>query len=247
MVARADDILAVLDKCCDSFTFPMLDNGYVYLAATRLSLFRSEENWAMVIEVFGYSPRTGVPDTSIFTFASRLHQRNPRSTYVNDAAYHNYLAHHPNNEFRSVFPIEPGDWQDPTDDELVAPDATVLQVRGRPVRIPRREQFSQAGVVLHDPERIWIFELCRYLGSIAREDVLATATERHVSVSPEMQQILQLEEWCHPDVVDAEQRPSGSRTFQQLAQVLVTGDVRLYQPDEPANTHWRNWPAGGTL
>ena len=32
----AANILSVLDRCCDTYTFPMLDNGYVYLAATRL-------------------------------------------------------------------------------------------------------------------------------------------------------------------------------------------------------------------
>ena len=36
-----DKILQVFDGCCESYTFPMLDNGYVYLAATRLSLHRS--------------------------------------------------------------------------------------------------------------------------------------------------------------------------------------------------------------
>jgi len=46
-------ILAILDRCCDRNTFPMLDNGYVYLAATRLSLFRSPDDWAIAIEVFG--------------------------------------------------------------------------------------------------------------------------------------------------------------------------------------------------
>jgi hypothetical protein len=50
----ATEILQILDECCDNFTFPMLDNGYVYPAATRLSLYRTPEDWAMVIEVFGY-------------------------------------------------------------------------------------------------------------------------------------------------------------------------------------------------
>ena len=79
MQFAADQILAILDRCCDSFTFPMLDNGYVYLAATRLSLYRSVSDWAMVIEVFGFSPRAGLPDTSILTFASRLHNRDAQS------------------------------------------------------------------------------------------------------------------------------------------------------------------------
>src|SRR5438128_2131662 len=82
---------------------------------------------------------------------------------------------------------------------------------------------------------------------VAREQVLATPDERRVSVLPEMEQILQLEEWHHPNVVDEEERPSGSETFQPLARVLATGDVSVYQPSQPPNTHWRNWPEGGRL
>jgi hypothetical protein len=62
----------------------MLDNGYVYLAATRLSLYRSATDWAIVIEVFGFSPRAGLPDTHIYTFASRLHDRDPPEGYFTD-------------------------------------------------------------------------------------------------------------------------------------------------------------------
>jgi hypothetical protein len=75
MHTNPEDILSMLDRCCDAYTFPMLHNGYVYLAGTRLSLYRSATDWAMVIEVFGFSPRSEVPDTHIHTFASRLHGR----------------------------------------------------------------------------------------------------------------------------------------------------------------------------
>ncbi|MDS0860972.1 hypothetical protein NUV25_25000 [Burkholderia pseudomultivorans] len=39
MTIDGQSILSVLDDCCEQFSFPMLDNGYVYLAATRLSLY----------------------------------------------------------------------------------------------------------------------------------------------------------------------------------------------------------------
>jgi hypothetical protein len=110
---KPESILSILDGCCEIFSFPMLDNGYVYLAATRLSLYRSETDWAMVIEVFGYSPREGTPSVAIHTFASRLHDRNPPEQYINRSAYENYLANHPHDEFRSAYPIENGHgWQD---------------------------------------------------------------------------------------------------------------------------------------
>jgi hypothetical protein len=69
----AEQILAVLDRCSDNSTSPMLDNGYVYLAATRLSLYRTADEWAMVIDTFDDSPRSGLPDTCIYTLASTVY------------------------------------------------------------------------------------------------------------------------------------------------------------------------------
>src|SRR5437763_16015073 len=101
-----EEILSVLDRCCDNYTFPMLNNGYVYLAGARLSLYRSATDWAMVIEVFGFSPRSGLPDTHIHTFASRLHDRNPPDRYVSREAYESSLRNSRHNDSRSVYRID---------------------------------------------------------------------------------------------------------------------------------------------
>src|SRR4051812_10389026 len=131
-----EEILSVLDRCCDNYTFPMLDNGYVYLAGTRLSLYRSATDWAIVIEVFGYSLRSGLPDTQIHTFASRLHDRDPPEQYVSREAYENYLVNNPHNDTRFVFPIDEGPWQDPEDGEFVADDAHEVVTRGQALTLP---------------------------------------------------------------------------------------------------------------
>lgn len=240
MTTKARDILNVLDRCCAAFTFPMLDNGYVYLAATRLSLHRSDEDWAMVIEVFGFSPRAGLPDTFIHTFASRLRDRARPERFVTRQAYEKYLAANPNNESRTVFPIQPGDWQSPDSDEFVSEHVTHVAVRGRAIAVPPAAEYERHGIALADAPRMQIFELCRYLAAVARDEVLATPAERRGSVLSEMKQLLQLEEWNHPNVVDDHERPSGSVTFQQLARVLETGDTSLYRPTLAPNTHWRN-------
>jgi hypothetical protein len=247
MLFDPEDILSVLDRCCDAFTFPMLDNGYIYLAGTRLSLYRSVTDWAMVIEVFGFSPRAGLPDTCIQTFASRLHDRDPPERYVNREAYERYLANNPHNDSRFIFPVHEGPWQDAENGEFVAENATEVMVREQALSLPPLDQYARHGVLLEQAPRVQVFELCRFLADIARDQVLATPRERRVSVLPDMVQILQLEEWHHPNVVDEQDRPSGSETFQQLAQVLATADVGLYRPSRPANTHWRNWPEGGRL
>lgn len=247
MAIEPEAILSVLDRACDAFQFPMLDNGYVYLAATRLSLYRSKIDWAMVIEVFGFSPRVGLPDTAIGTFASRLHDRDPPNNYVNQKAYEMYLANNPNNEYRSVFPVEEGAWQDAECEEFVDENASEVLVRDQAIPLPRVSDYARHGIELAQAPQVQVFELCRFLADIAREHVLATPKERRVSILPEMEQILQLEEWNHPNIVDETERPSGSETFQQLAQVLATGDLSHYKPSQPPNTHWRNWPDGGSL
>jgi hypothetical protein len=247
MQSDAHTILAVLDRCCDHFTFPMLDNGYVYLAGTRLSLHRTAADWAIVIEVFGFSPRVGLPDTHIYTFASTVHNRNPPEKYVKPEAYERYLANNPHNESRFVHPIDDGPWQDEENNEFVAEDAREIVVRGKALPVPRPDEYERRGIRLEEPPKVQVFELSRFLADVARESVLATAEERRLSVLPEMTQILQLEEWHHPNVVDDNDRPSGSETFQQLAQVLATGEVGFYRPSLHPNTDWRNWPEGGRL
>jgi hypothetical protein len=61
-----------------------------------------------------------------------------------------------------------------------------------------------------------------------------------------MSGILVLDKWNHPDLVNDE-RPSGSETFRHLAMVLATGEVSEYRPTVAPNTHWANWPDGGSL
>ncbi len=242
-----EDILAVLDQCCDSFTFPMLDNGYVYLAGTRLSLYRSDTDWAMVIDVFGFSPRSGLPDTHVYTFASRLHDRDPPERYVSRDAYDRYLINNPHNESRFVCPVREGAWQEAENGEFVTDGSKEVMVRDRVVQLPSIDEYAIHGIELEQAPRVQVFELCRFLADILRDEVLATAQERRISVLPDMLQLLQLEEWHHPNVVDENERPSRSETFQQLAQVLATGNVRIYRPMRLPNTHWRNWPEGGRL
>lgn len=239
-----EQILEVLDVCCDGFTFPMLNNGYVYLAATRLSLFRSALDWALTIEVFGFSPRSGVPDTCIYTFGSRLRNRPQPGDYVSREAYDLHLANNPYNESGFVFPVEVGEWLDGED---VSANASRIVVRNESLLLPGRAQYQEVGIELDPGEPIRVFQLCRFLASKRRAMVLATEAELRVNVPEDLELMLQLNEWNHPDVADESCRPSGSETFQLLARTLVTGDASAYRPTLSPNTHWKNWPEGGTL
>jgi hypothetical protein len=198
----------------------------------------------MVIEVFGFSPRAGLPDLAIYTFASRLHDRDAASNFANDDAYRNYLRVHPHDDSRYFWPLDEGAW---IDEDLVVDEPGIeVVLRSRRTPIPRPEDYARVGIELEDDERAHVFELCRYFAAVARDDVLATSNEQRVSVLPGMEKVLQVDEWHHPDIVSGES-PSKVESFRQLANVLATGDVSKYKPTTPPNTHWKHWPDGGTL
>lgn len=246
MSLNAKEILSILDKCCENFSFPMLDNGYVYPAATRLTLYRSAQDWAIVIEVFGFSPRSGMPDTQIYTFASQLQRKRHMKDFVTQQAYENCLAKNEFNESEFIFPVEEGDWLDSDTPEHLASGIHTVLVRGNAVQFPPLAAYADNGITLQEPPQINVFEFSRYLAATARNSVLATDDERRSCLPPELEQILQLEEWCHPDLLNG-QLPSTSTTFRSLAEVLVRGEVSMYQSAERPNTHWSNWPEAGTL
>jgi hypothetical protein len=240
-------ILAVLDQGCRDMVFPMLDNGYVHLAAARLSLYRSEVDWALVFEVFGFSPRAADPDVGVWSFGSRLANRKTREDYVSDEAHRTYLRVHPHDDAAFFYPFGDG-WQDPDDLELVAPGARTLTVRGKEVAIPSRAELRSFGIepTGPTPERVRTFEVCRYLAGIERDLVLATRDERRTHVPADLTEILVLDDWHHPDTVTG-QVASETTAFRSIARVLTTGDIGAYDASEAGNTHWSNWPDGGSL
>jgi hypothetical protein len=66
----AEAILSQFDEAAERFVFPMLNNGYVYPADVRLTLYRDDKGWLMILEVLGaYSPRT----TGCESFQNCLH------------------------------------------------------------------------------------------------------------------------------------------------------------------------------
>ena len=75
----------ILDRCCDSFTFPMLDNGYVYLRhpAFRLSI---TSDWALRYRDFWLLATLRLARRPCSTFSSRLHNRDAAGQYVGEQA-----------------------------------------------------------------------------------------------------------------------------------------------------------------
>lgn len=212
-------ILKQLDDCAEAYTFPVLDNAYVYPADTRMTLYRDEERWALVIEVLGFNSHMGGTegiDNALYCFGNCLRRRPGMS---------------PEDTLRPVTDGDSGPLFAESDGTALRKGVKDLRIRGR---------------LLPAPPSAEAFELLRALVPEHREQLFATDEELQARLPSDLPRLLRLDEWNHPDIAEGD-LPSESPTFKMLAQVLETGDPSLYRPRRKPNTHWSNWPEGGVL
>lgn len=233
MPFSAEEILEQLDACAERFEFPMLDNGYVHLAETRLHAFRDSDRWAMVIEVLGANNREGGHagiDNCLHLFGNCL-------TVEPGTSNEGFL-----------YPTSDGP-EGPTFEEggSVRREAKTLRIRGEVVELPSREVLKNLnGEVIWRGRKLETHQLLRAISESHRDGLLATEDELRRFVPADLPKILKLDEWFHPDLCENE-LPSENETFQMLAGMLETGDVGVFRPTNDPNTHWKHWPQGGTL
>jgi len=227
-------ILSQLDACATDYTFPMLDNGYVYLADVRLGAYRTERYWALIIEVLGSNFRASGVFDYIDRFGNCFLQRpippdEDMLPVINDAS--NY----------TIFPDE-DHWD-------IHQEKGLLRVRSESVPYdvtPAKLLEQGIGEQTWDSGVVTVTELVRSLVPEHHALLLATEEELNRLLPPDLTLILRLDEWHHPDLVEGE-LPSENEAFQMIADVLVSGDPACYKPTLPPNTHWSNWLESGTL
>jgi hypothetical protein len=230
----ARSILRQLDECAAAYTFPCLDNGYIYPADVRLTGYRDDARWALVIEHIGYGYKLSVPDgleNTLYRFGN----------CVEKPGFGGRVQLIANDPDLPAFPAE-------AYGEEVSADARVILIRGQAVPIPwQAALFTSSGARRRPHGLLFPQDLLRALLGEHRLRLLATEEELRREVPSDLPQIIRLDEWHHPDVAGGHERPSSTAAFRMIAEVLATGDPSRYRPTEPPNTHWSNWPRGGTL
>ena len=231
----AEEILKQLDTCAEEFTFPMLDNGYIYPVHSKLSAYRDEERWALIIEVIGFNYRAGGHDG----ITNCLH------------IFGNCIDTKPGTDNANFLDITDNSSDFPTFDEeymeSLNPEAKTMVLRDKEVIINHnREFYLNKGIELDERGKIFVWEFLRGLEPEFNKEFEATEKEIRVRIPVDLAKIIELTEWYHPDCADSE-LPSKNETFKQIAKVLETGQTELYKPTTKPNNHCKNWPEGGTL
>jgi uncharacterized protein (TIGR02996 family) len=244
------EILGVLDKAAEVHHFPMLDNGYIYAVDVRLSAYGDRSRWAIVVESMGVFTRDPSFGDSLDCYGNCLLPLRSERDFVTREAYRVWRANHPSEENLYLYPLGDGPSASLLASENgidVNPQAKDLRIRDRVIPLPRDpERYRSRGVTLEEPSRLRLHELMRCLAPDYRAQLVATEEELHWVVPAGLPRLLRLDEWRHPNLAD-DQLPSRVETFRMVAAVLAGGDPAYYRPPRRPNTHWSNWPMGGTL
>lgn len=231
----AAEILTQLDNCASDYIFPMLDNGYVYPVTSKLSSYRDDQRWVIVIEVFGYNYRGGVSDgisNCLHVFGNCIDY--PPGTYSGNFLYP--IDQHAEQAFHKS-----------DDEELLNPKAKKFLLRNQELVIQHhRAHYEQRGIDLESKEEIYIYEFLRGLLPEHQQALLAKESEIKDRIPSDLPSFIALEEWNHPDCA-AMEIPSENESFILLSKALESGNKDLFKPTLSPNNHWSHWPEGGKL
>lgn len=229
------DIINQLNQCARDFTFPMLDNGYVYPVESRMTIYRDDFRWAIIIEIVGFSYRGGGHDG----ISNCLHVFGNCIDFAPGTHNDNFVYFMDDSDEGNAFDQEYFDRLNPAVKTTLLRDEKI-QTNHDP------NYYEQLGIKLEEPPQIMIWEFLRGLIPNYRSKMLATEAELRARIPQDIPEFMQLNEWNHVDLAEGQQ-PGESETFQMIAQSIVSGKTTHYRPTLQPNNHWVNWPEGGIL
>ena len=228
------DILRQLNDCAIVFNFPMLDNGYVYPCDAALHAYADSQHWAIIIECLGFHIRAGGHDgiqNTLYCFGNCLVGKP-------GLGHNNFLF--PTSDATDHKTFDDDNWA------LVNPLCKSICIRDKIVPLDLTPSKLAAKNIQATGNRIGGEILLRSLLPEYREQLIATEEEIKQHLSLDIPCLLTLSKWYHPNVSNGA-LPADNETFKQLAAILADLDPSIYNPTHEPNTHWSNWPNGGTL
>jgi hypothetical protein len=260
-----------------SFNFINLNHPYVFLIDSRLNIYRNDAGkWAIVSEVLGYNPRGSIIGLELRYFGNGIKPlREERGATYNYYWTHpfdwdnfqetvEYEAINADAEFWIV-----RGQQIPLSHNLRDyADAGIELTESEPGEIQAEEAARLLLLKYQDLFRATDEELNEYL-SDGLDKILVIDEWHHKEFSqskspfsdpeflrsrfdlqnPEVLAMIEqeLEKNRKWNEEDWKNRPGSYETWQQIAEVIVSGEPSRYKPTIAPNSHWKNWPESGSL
>jgi hypothetical protein len=276
MPLTTDEILNTLDhRDLISYDFITLNHPYVYTIDSRLNVFSDNAGkWAVVSEVLGFNPRGGVISLELRYFGNCVKLiKTPQGTITNSYElfpidFYSQVetidgeALMPDAAFWLIrgkeIPLsqQKQDYID-ADIELQGYEPGNGEIRleevGRLLITQYQDILRAADEELfkylpNNLEKVLVVdewyhkEFSQFLSPI---NDLTSYVKHNPEMKMQIEAHLQMER--EQNELKWQDRPSTYETWQQIAEVIVSGDASRYNPRLAPNSHWRNWPESGAL
>lgn len=223
-----------------------LEHGYCETAGSKIHLYSDVTRWAIVFEKTGYFNRATRAEIELNYFGNCI-------TYpVDEYPERNYISNScsivliDNDEFER---IENKERTDMETFELISKD--IVSVKVRDTLIPfnsNYKDYEKLGIVIRDygnPGKLIAFEdFVRYLNETDPVSIDAREEDIGQHIPQDLPKIMTIDQFHFVSAYDKNNPPSGQETYQMIADILVSGDIKQWKPTQAANNHWANWESG---
>lgn len=238
-----EEILEALDDIATYNFFLDLEHGYFFTAGSRINLFADDNRWAIVFEKSGFGNRSGYAEIELNYFGNcliNLDKAGLDNIYTCNSKYLTLIS---GEDFEK---IEDGF-------ELVSKEAEFITVRDSELKIEQNHlKYKAKGIEIqsHDnPDKLIDFvALVRYMDEENPELFRATDSELRTSIPIDLPFLFKIDKWHHKSCTEYDgEEPSSYETFLMIADILVSKDLKMWNPTLEPNNDWRNWPDAGCL
>lgn len=220
-----------LNKHAFEFNFPVLDNAYVDLACTKMSVFCDQSKWILAFEVVGFTNNNGEFENYLYAYGNCLAKE---GLILADVVMSEVPASPLIDPPTQAWVADWSDWRVVVRNELYhfRPSKTDYDLCGIPV-----EDEDGPGSL---PE---VAVLRYYLATEGSSTLFMTRDELlgHLEGCSDMELLLETLEWEHPNVA-AGGRPSDSASIRSVVEAVQECSPWLFTAGQ-VNTHWKDWVA----
>lgn len=225
--------------------FLTLQDAYTTVSSNKIHLYADKNRWAVVFEVNGYDNRGYCIRKTHNYFGnclSNLDKAGLNNMYIFNTKY--FLL----SSEDDILKI----WKD---FEEVADTAKTIRIRNKDIKIEHDLNVYKTNKIpwqKYDSTKksIDIPSMTRMLNFQHPELFNSTDDELRTCIPKDLPKLMTIDDWYH---VDCHQTrgfensiplPSSIETFQLIAEVLATQDIKRYKPTLKPNSHWSNWKSG---
>lgn len=228
--------------------FPQFDNALQCPISSRIHLFAAPNKWAIIFEILTYDVTGYTCSSNKYIFGNSINTDKMNKT--NNGGIDNLIS-----------------------DMAVSPDilekmriileqkqkGKTINMSGKAYEIETNVDEYKKYKILNQffkipDSSIDVVAVLRLLASKDKSFLFSPESDiRKYLLPSSLPKLMTIENWHHENYTynvftkkfDGS-KPSSYETFQQIAKVLTTREIKYWQPTLTANNHWSNWPNAGS-